>query len=136
MSKNRFIRGISFFLKSDLHRKRKILIVFLLLTRYSFIVSFVPLRLYYWKYFNLESEENLNLKPYSEEITLIKRIGKGIPWKTTCLIECLTLKKLLSKYEVNVPIILGLNIKESMHAHAWCLRSIKNGFIEINRNME
>ncbi len=54
---------------------------------------------------------------YKNEISLIRRIRRGIPWKTSCLVNSLVTKEYFKTMCVDVPIFVGVSL-EMFFAHA------------------
>jgi hypothetical protein len=95
-------------------------------------VKYVPIRYYYKRYFQENNHQTINLQPYTDEIGLIKRILKNIPWKNTCLVESLTIKSYFFKYGLDLPISIGIKVTNDLSAHAWYMDENKQGFFKLN----
>lgn len=112
----------------------KVLILFL---RFSILTKVIPLRFYYDRYVYQSSSNNaLDVQLYFNEVRLIKRVRKLIPWKTNCLINSLVIKAYLKTVGVDIPIFIGVSLKENFLAHAWCTPQQANGYVKICHNNE
>lgn len=87
------------------------------------LVLHIPLRFYFDKFFSDKSLNSTITEPFYEKISLIKRIGQQLPWKITCLMESMSIKYYLRRYNINVPIHICVFSQDTFRAHAWVLES-------------
>ena len=100
-----------------------ILKILLLLLHVYLFVKLLPMRFYYSKFvFNATEEYDYHLQPYIHEIRLINSIVKLFPFQVTCLMECMLVQRFFLKYNVLIPIRLGLQTTGDLKAHAWYSR--------------
>jgi hypothetical protein len=83
------------------------------------IIDFRSLKSYYKRFLTNETS-TIDLKQrFPEDIRLIKKVKKAIPWKVTCLMECMAISEYFKRYKIYIPISIGLCSGEEFSAHAW-----------------
>ena len=107
-------------------KKESIYILFLIIKSYL-LVRFVPLRLYCSKYLYLTPV--VDMQPYVSEIRFIRKILNYIPLRITCLMESIVVQLyLFSRFNVKIPICIGIKKDHSLLAHAWDMDSKNEGY--------
>lgn len=129
---NKLLTGIRFLLRANWQKRIDIIRIIYLIIKISFMVRFIPLRYYHKKYLSGEQSHIVDLQFYRENIYLIKRILRNVPWHVSCLIESLIIKDYICKNGILLPISLGVRITKGFEAHAWCFGGKENGFVKIN----
>ena len=73
--------------------------------------------------YNKESKEDAELVEYKvcKKIRwIVTTISKYTPWESLCLVQALTVQKMLKKRNISTTIYLGVNKSNNeMNAHAW-----------------
>jgi len=115
----------------DILQKRNVLLIIFLSIKITIMVRYIPLRYYFDKYLSKMQKDSIDLQHFNYDICLIKRIIRFIPWKITCLMESLIVKNYLFKYEVYLPISVGVDNSKEIKAHAWYIGEMLEGFHEI-----
>ena len=73
--------------------------------------------------YNKESKEDVDLSEYricNKERWIVTTISKYTPWESLCLVQALTVQKMLKKRNISTTIYLGVNkLNNEMKAHAW-----------------
>ena len=131
---NKYIHLAKAFVKMPLERKLRIINMMLMLTYASFLVRFMPLRLYYDRYIagSGDSMDN-NMQPFTDQIVLYKRLMLLIPWKVTCLMESLAFHIYFKQKGIQIPIYVGVKPGNQMEAHAWNFISNAQGYSAIDK---
>ena len=93
--------------------------IIFLYVKVSYIVKFVPLRKYYHKFFSHGDAQSLDLSKHRDKIRLIKKMMSILPGMHTCLKECIVVHLYFRKYDIYVPIYIGVNTSNGFLAHAW-----------------
>jgi hypothetical protein len=111
------------FFKLSNNQKYDVLIILIELIRAFVIVKCIPTRYYYRYYFSPEKEGHFDIQntvqPSAMDICLFNKIVKIIPLKITCLMESMAAKSYFKKRNISFPIIIGINTKGELNAHAW-----------------
>lgn len=111
-----------------LKQKVNVLRIILLSIWVKIIIILVPMRFYYRLFLIPQNIQIVNLQPFIHEIRLIKRVTKNLPWQTSCLNYCMLTKLFLRKFDIDLPIYLGVKSSEELKAHAWCWNEDRAGF--------
>lgn len=73
--------------------------------------------------YNKESKEDVDLSEYkicNKVRWIVTTISKYTPWESLCLVQALTVQKMLKKRNISTTIYLGVNkLNNEMKAHAW-----------------
>lgn len=73
--------------------------------------------------YNNESREDVDLNDYkvAKKIRwIVTTISRHTPWESLCLVQALTVQKMLKKRNISTTIYLGVNKSDNeMKAHAW-----------------
>ena len=73
--------------------------------------------------YNKESTEDVDLSEYricNKVRWIVTTISKYTPWESLCLVQALTVQKMLKKRNISTTIYLGVNkLNNEMKAHAW-----------------
>ncbi len=73
--------------------------------------------------YNNESREDIDLNDYkvAKKIRwIVTTISRHTPWESLCLVQALTVQKMLKKRNISTTIYLGVNKSDNeMKAHAW-----------------
>jgi len=127
----------NFLLTKSWKQKTEILKIFYLYLKFSVIVEFMPLKYYYKKHLEtVDYKYTCTLQLYKKELSLIKKLGRILPWKCKCIVESLVIKTYMNKFNIDLPISLGVSIDGGFSAHAWCVPECRTGFIEIRHKNE
>jgi len=125
---NKIHKIYQFFICAPLEEKKKILYISALSFRVFIIIRFIPLRKYFYSYFNTKNDKPINLEPYKKDICLIKRVLKNLPIRHICLNESIIVHLYLKRIGIIVPIFLGIAKNSGINAHAWYYSSEENNF--------
>ena len=120
------------YLKLNWKEKRDALIITLLYIKVSCIIKCIPLRKYYYKFFQYSNEKPVDLTLYKQDIRLILRVIKQLPGSQTCLKESIIVHLFFRRKGIKIPIYLGVNTKHEFSAHAWYNPSGASEYIEIS----
>jgi len=109
------------FFKFDTSKRLSIVYILTLLILVKLLVNLIPLKYYYYKLLFNNMNCNIDLQPYYCNFRLFKKIIRKIPLKITCLEESLAMRLYFRKFNINLPVYLGIKIdsKNKLIAHAW-----------------
>ena len=113
------IKLYRFLFSFSLKEKKKIFVIGFLKFKVDFILRFVPLKKYLFKYFENTNNLNQDLFLDPNEIKLIKRVLKNLPGGHTCLNESIIVHLYFKRKSIYVPLLLGINTNNNIQAHAW-----------------
>lgn len=93
---------------------------------YRFCLKIIPFKNFkkHMGVYNEESPINIELIQYKEAKAvkrIIEAVSKITPWKSKCLVQALTAKKMMKRRGISTTIYLGIkkDSEETMIAHAW-----------------
>lgn len=74
--------------------------------------------------YNKESAEEVSIETYKKAKQIrwiVTRISQHTPWESLCLVQAMTVQKMLKKRNISTTIYLGVNKDKNneMKAHAW-----------------
>jgi len=113
------LKAIYSFIRLPLGTKIDVLSIVHIYIRVSWLIKCYPLKKYHDKYFKNDDKQPVDLKPYQNEIRLIRKVIKQLPGKQTCLKESIVVHLFFIRKGINIPIYLGVNTKDDFLAHAW-----------------
>jgi hypothetical protein len=113
---NRYIRFIS---RSSGEELITSLQFFYLLSKAYILVSIVPLKYYYNKFFFSSDDIEVDLQPFQYDFSLLNKIERYFPARITCIMHVIAMQYYLKMHGIYAPIKLGLNTNGEMSAHAW-----------------
>lgn len=113
-----------------LSRKQRISIwiMTLLFIKALFLVYFVPLKKYKGRFAAIQENDNSQMHQYCFELSLIRKIGRVLPFNMSCLVESIVIQDYFKRYDLDIQIYLGVHKTDKLLAHAWCLENIENNF--------
>lgn len=115
----RLIKYCYSFSKLPFSKQSIIIRITMILFYVKLLVTFIPLRYYYKRYFHEKSEQPIDLQLYINDVRLIKRIISIFPLRITCLMESLGVHIFFTQKKLYTPINLGICIRDTLSAHAW-----------------
>jgi len=125
---NKIIRISKYPIKDKLELVR---ILFILL-KTRLIVTTLPLKYYYKKYISNEIARPTDLQPYQHQLRLINRVIRSIPLEVTCLMKVIILREYFLKYNLVLPVHIGVKTEPCLKAHAWISTEKNQEFVKIN----
>jgi hypothetical protein len=124
------------FLQLDAKVQRFMIRFVLCLLKAKVLVRFVPLKYYFKKVFTNNDFAHADLQQYYFQFSLLKKVIRRLPVRTTCLEESMAMQFYFRKFNVELPVILGIRKEDNdkLHAHAWNSFEVyqANNFIRIN----
>jgi len=131
----RFKKGIRYLLQIDLKSIIRIMKMLLFTLYATFLVRFIPLRYYYWKYLiNSNMDSSFESKqPIQRHYRQFHKVTRLLPWKVTCIIESIAFHLYCKSINIFTPIHIGLKNDGKLSAHAWCISHHSSGFSALNK---
>lgn len=111
------------YLKLSRRHKISLWIILYLYIKAIILVYYIPLNKYKHRFTKKPDNYFLHMPLYSDELSLILKLGKRLPLRITCLIESIVIQDYFKKYNLNVQIYLGVNKTDKLIAHAWCIEN-------------
>lgn len=137
MQISKAVNYIQILLKYSHNERIRLFRITYIIIKAFFFVNYMPIKYFFYKYSFGKNRENFDLQLYRKEIRLIRKIGQLLPFRVTCLIECMAIQEYMKKYEIVLPISLGLKNIGDLSAHAWICEIQANDYINIfTRNNE
>lgn len=121
-------KAIKHFFSCSMSDKIDIVYILFIGAWISLLVKYIPIKYYYSHFFASNKKCPQSLQPFMRKIGIVYRIFSFLPWKVSCLVECMIVKQFLLKYDVCLKINLGVILNNGMEAHAWYDDSLSNGF--------
>lgn len=125
---SKIFRLFRFVLKESSSDKMKSIQIIFLFLKTDIILKFFPLNRYFYKYFETNGYNTADIQSYIKDIRLIKKIGRYLPGKYSCLKESIALHLYLRRKNIYAPIILGIKKNRNIFAHSWLDPNEKNDF--------
>lgn len=120
------INKVKIFLKMDKEMKILISKAFYLTGYYRFSILFVPFNKLAKRIGTISLESTIEPEevfiPYIRKVRkAVMMTGKNTPWESLCLVQALTVQKLLKKKRIDNTVYLGLfkDANSKVLAHAW-----------------
>ena len=125
------LKAIYSFIKLPFRTKTDTLIIIFIYLKVSCLIKCYPLKKYHSKYFQNVDKKPVDLKPYKNEIRLIRKVIMQLHGKQTCLKESIVVHLFFKRKGICVPIYLGVSTDDNFLAHAWYDKEHSVGYYKV-----